>query len=270
MGIISKYFSLFSYSIHHPKKGLSLFNELKQSNEYSNQVIKKHSAKSLTLEKCLDIVSQENSFSRKQLIENTSKLEEHFRSYFDKMKNEDFPSKKKPYPTDYSINSDSRLFLYGLCKLVRPDVIIETGVAYGLSSSYILQALHENNNGVLYSIDDVFRPWESIEMIGDAIPKNLRDRWKLVVGSSLIKLKETIQSLDKIDIFLHDSLHTYKNMLFEFNTSWSSIKKNGFLISDDVSENNAFLDFYSSKNKSTVLLADRKNNHVILGLIRKD
>ena len=23
------------------------------------------------------------------------------------MKNEDFPSKKKPYPTDYSINSDS-------------------------------------------------------------------------------------------------------------------------------------------------------------------
>ena len=87
MGIISKYFSLFSYSIHHPKKGLSLLNELKQSNEHSNQVIKKHSAKSLTLEKCLDIVSQENSFSRKQLTENTSKLEEHFRSYFDKNHN---------------------------------------------------------------------------------------------------------------------------------------------------------------------------------------
>jgi len=247
-----------------------MLNDARQAEKDSKQTIQKHSANSLSLEKCLELYFPDNNFSKETLIQNTKDLELHFKNYFEKLENEKFPSKAKPYPVDYSIRTDSRLFLYVLCKMLKPDTVVETGVAYGQSSSYILQALKENNKGILYSIDNIFRPWESLGKIGDAIPQNLRERWKLVAGSSAEKLEETLRSKKTIDMFLHDSLHTYKNMLFEFNTSWSSIKKNGFLISDDVSENNAFLDFYSSKNKSTVLLADRKNNHVILGLIRKD
>ena len=247
-----------------------MLNDARQAEKDSKQTIQKHSANSLSLEKCLELYFPDNNFSKETLIQNTKDLELHFKNYFEKLENEKFPSKAKPYPVDYSIKTDSRLFLYVLCKMLKPDTVVETGVAYGQSSSYILQALKENNKGILYSIDNIFRPWESLGKIGDAIPQNLRERWKLVAGSSAEKLEETLRSKKTIDMFLHDSLHTYKNMLFEFNTSWSSIKKNGFLISDDVSENNAFLDFYSSKNKSTVLLADRKNNHVILGLIRKD
>ena len=70
-------------------------------------------------------------------------------------------------------------------------------------------------------------------------------------------------------MFLHDSLHTYKNMLFEYNTSWPFIKKNGFLISDDVSENNAFLDFYSIVNGSPILMTSNQDNEIFLGIIRK-
>ena len=152
---------------------------------------------------------------------------------------------------------------------MKPDVVVETGVAYGQSSSYILQALKENNNGILYSIDNIFRPWESLEMIGNAIPQNIRKRWKLIVGSSVVKLEEILRSKKTIDVFLHDSLHTYKNMLFEYNMSWPFIKKNGFLISDDVSENNAFLDFYSIVNSSPILMTDNQDKEIFLGVIRK-
>ena len=246
-----------------------MLNDARQTQKDSKQTIQKHSANSLNLEKCLELYFPDSGFSKETLIQNTKYLELSFKDYFKKLENEKFPSKKKPYPIDYSIRNDSRLFLYGLCKIMKPDVIVETGIAYGQSSSYILQALKENNKGILYSIDNIFRPWESLEMIGNAIPQNLRKRWKLVVGSSVVKLEETLKSKKIIDVFLHDSLHTYKNMLFEYNTSWPFIKKNGFLISDDVSENNAFLDFYSIVNGSPILMTSNQDNEIFLGIIRK-
>ena len=246
-----------------------MLNNARQVEKDSKQTIQKHLADSLNLEKCLELYFPDSNFSKETLIQNTKDLEVHFKNYFKKLDNEKFPSKKKPYPVDYSIRNDSRLFLYGLCKIMKPDVVVETGVAYGQSSSYILQALKENNNGILYSIDNIFRPWESLEMIGNAIPQNIRKRWKLIVGSSVVKLEEILRSKKTIDVFLHDSLHTYKNMLFEYNTSWPFIKKNGFLISDDVSENNAFLDFYSIVNGSPILMTDNQDKEIFLGIIRK-
>ena len=266
---LSEYFSLFKFTITNPKNGISILDDVRQTQKDSKQPIEKHSADTLNLEKCLKLYFPHSNFSKETLIQNTKDLELHFKNYFKKLESEKFPSKKKPYPADYSIRTDSRLFLYGLCKIMKPNVVVETGIAYGQSSSYILQALKENNNGILYSIDNIFRPWESLEMIGNAIPQNLRKRWKLVVGSSLMKLEETLRSKKTIDVFLHDSLHTYKNMLFEYNTSWPFIKKNGFLISDDVSENNAFLDFYSIVNGSPILMADNQNQEIFLGIIRK-
>ena len=269
MGKFSKYFSLFKFTVTNPKNGISMLDDAMQAEKESKQTIQKHSANSLNLEKCLELYFPDNNFSKETLIQNTKDLELHFKNYFKKLGREKFPSKKKPYPIDYSIRNDSRLFLYGLCKIMKPDVVVETGIAYGQSSSYILQALKENNNGILYSIDNIFRPWESLEMIGNAIPQNIRKRWKLIVGSSVVKLEETLRSKKTIDVFLHDSLHTYKNMLFEYNTAWSFIKKSGFLISDDVPENNAFLDFYSMVNGSPILMTDNQDKEIVLGIIRK-
>ena len=246
-----------------------MLDNARQAEKDSKQTIQKHSANSLNLEKCLELYFPDGDFSKETLIQNTKDLELHFKNYFEKLENEKFPSKKKPYPVDYSIRNDSRLFLYGLCKIMKPDVVVETGVAYGQSSSYILQAMKENDNGILYSVDNIFRPWESLEMIGNAIPQNLRKRWKLIVGSSVAKLEEILRSKKTIDVFLHDSLHTYKNMLFEYNTAWPFIKKSGFLISDDVPENNAFLDFYSMVNGSPILMTNNQDKEIVLGIIRK-
>ena len=151
-----------------------------------------------------------------------------------------------------------------LCKTIKPEKIVETGVAYGLSSMYILQALKENNKGTLYSIDSVFSPWQSKETIGAAIPNELRDRWKFIFGSSSEKLKNILSDLNQIDIFFHDSLHTYKNMIFEFETSWPFITTNGFLISDDIGDNNAFYDFITKVKKSPFILSQKENSFLVL------
>ena len=47
-------------------------------------------------------------------------------------------------------------------------------------------------------------------------------------------------------------------MIDEFETSWPFIKKSGFLISDDVLDNNAFYEFHSKLNLKPFLLLSQK------------
>ena len=195
-------------------------------------------------------------------------LDEYVNSFFKKLEFKKYPSKEKPYPIDYSINSDSRKFLYILCRLMKPKNIIETGVAYGLSSMYILKALEANQSGTLHSIDSVFRPWQNEDMIGAIIPKNLRKRWNLNLGRSSEKLQETFDKLDNVDIFIHDSLHTYKNMTFEFECAERNLNDHGIIISDDVLDNDSFFNF-TSKNKLENILIKVKDDSG-LGLIIKN
>ncbi|MFC1946348.1 class I SAM-dependent methyltransferase [Chloroflexota bacterium] len=132
--------------------------------------------------------------------------------------------------------------LYTLCRKVKPDVVIETGVASGVSSSYILCGLHENNNGVLYSIDLSWREGQS----GWLVPGYLRYRWQLIMGRSSDKLPPLLDSLKTIDIFLHDSEHTYQNMLFEYQTAWTYLQPGGLLLSHNIDTSDAFPDFCNS------------------------
>ena len=124
-------------------------------------------------------------------------------------------------------------------------------------------------NTSIFSIDSVFRPWQSKEMIGVVIPNNLRDRWELKIGTSEEILKKILTNFSSIDIFLHDSLHTYKNMYYEFETAWPFIKEGGFLLSDDITANNAFSDFYKAIEKEPIIMTQNQNPPSYLGILRK-
>ena len=268
MNKLSKYLSLIKFSFFKPKYGIELFETYKQTNEDSKQTILPHNFSFMEIEQCIKSLFPKVNITKDDLLHQTEELGTEIQVFFEKIDKFEFPSKHKPYPTDYSILENSRLFLYALCKIIKPKIIIETGVAYGLSTAYILQALYENKSGTLYSIDSEFRPWESEFMIGAAIPDELKKHWKFVKGSSTKKLNNLLESVGKIDIFLHDSMHTYKNMLFEFQNAWPYIKRDGFLLSDDVLENNSFLEFYESKKLEPILLSTLSKKHVF-GILKK-
>jgi len=65
----------------------------------------------------------------------------------------------------------------------------------------------------------------------------------LNLGDSKIELPKLVSRLEEIDVFYHDSEHSYDNMLFEFRTVWPKITRSGLIISDDIKWNNAFGDF---------------------------
>lgn len=136
------------------------------------------------------------------------------------------------------------LFLYSVVRTLEPEIVVETGVASGVSSAFILKALEDNNKGILYSID---LPGHVVlvhgKETGYVIPHDLRKRWILKVGKSKDILPDLVREVGRIDIFLHDSEHTYENMMFEYSTAWPCISNKGLLLSHDISANNAWRDF---------------------------
>jgi len=143
--------------------------------------------------------------------------------------------------------------LYAVYRRKKPDVIVETGVASGESSSYILCALEKNDRGELYSID---LPWWDEEQSGWLIPDYLKHRWHLTLGRSSKKLTPLLKELGGIDIFLHDSDHSYENMLWEYQTAWAYLKDRGLLLSHNIDANSAFGDFCRSVKAEGYLLGN--------------
>ena len=240
----------------------------------SRKIIKSH----FSLFDCVSKLTGDTNEQLKQNFDDISKnsdLENHLQKKFNDYKNYisesnlQFTKLAKENPAG-RLNRPSQghagFFLYMIVRSIKPEYFVETGVSAGESSTYILQAMHDNNFGKLISIDmpSVFVPkglttiTPEGETSGWAVPDYLKDRWELNLGKAEELLPDILKKLKKIDIFFHDSMHTYEHMMFEYTKSWDYIKNNGLLLSDDIVVMNGkghspFVDFANSKQKEIVV-----------------
>jgi hypothetical protein len=137
--------------------------------------------------------------------------------------------------------------LYVVVRAVKPRVIVETGVASGISSAHILRALAANEGGELHSIDLPNVQEGSVLPAGRTsgwmVPASLKRRWDLRIGDSRELLPDLLRTLERVDLFLHDSDHSYENMSFEFEQAFPRLADGGLLMSDDVHLHAAWADF---------------------------
>jgi predicted O-methyltransferase YrrM len=129
--------------------------------------------------------------------------------------------------------------LYALTCWQRPAVVVESGGFVGMSSAFILKALvdQELNSAKLYSIE-----WSEDCDQGALIPDELRPQFVPLRG----KVEDFAKSdrlPSSIDMFLHDSSHSYRHMLWEFREFWPRLPDRGLLVSHDVNLNAAFPEF---------------------------
>jgi len=132
---------------------------------------------------------------------------------------------------------------YAIARTMRPKTVAETGVCYGVTSAHLLAALEGNGEGQLYSIDLPPLGKNNRDYVGWLIPDELRNRWTLRRGTSRRLLRPMLKEVGTIDLFVHDSLHTYKNMKMEFGLVWPRLSPGGVLIADDIEGNAAFQEF---------------------------
>jgi predicted O-methyltransferase YrrM len=129
----------------------------------------------------------------------------------------------------WAVDPEERLALYCTTKLLEPKIAVETGVGPGVSTTFILGAL---NTGVLHSIDWGKKYGEESKSypVGFVIPENLKQKWVLHTGDSKTTLKPLLDSLGNVDLFFHDSEHTYEHVLFELTSAWSHMKRGVMLV----------------------------------------
>jgi predicted O-methyltransferase YrrM len=129
--------------------------------------------------------------------------------------------------------------LYALTRWRRPAVVVESGGFLGMSSAFILKSLVDEGltTAKLYSME-----WSEDCDQGALIPHELRSQFVPLHG----KVEDFMRSDElpsSIDMFLHDSSHSCRHMLWEFRQFWPRLRDGGLLVSHDVHMNAAFPEF---------------------------
>ncbi|MFO7792456.1 MAG: class I SAM-dependent methyltransferase [Candidatus Saliniplasma sp.] len=197
--------------------------------------------------------------------------------FIEKIKNkidEEFKKLDNQYhPAILGENNGAKL--YSLIREQRPEMVVETGVCNGFSSSLILKALSENAKGKLYSIDlpKYIEPGEepdgrtgavvpSTKYSGWTVPDEFRSSWTHILGNTFYETPRLMERLSEIDIFIHDSDHSYEGMMFEFSIAWKHLKDGGLLMADNIDHSDAFADFAEAKDRTKYRLG-------VMGLLIK-
>jgi len=148
-----------------------------------------------------------------------------------------------------AISMQDGVILFGLVRLEKPDTVVETGLAAGVSTAFLLAGLIENGGGALYSIElPADRAGEGAHADGArfdwprrgagwAIPEAIRNSrlasHHRIEGDARTALPALLARLPGLDLFFHDDLHTPPHMLWEYETVWPKLRPNGWLVSDD-------------------------------------
>lgn len=154
------------------------------------------------------------------------------------------------YPLFYDSNIKTLILLNLLIEEIRPAIVIETGVANGTSTRKILSSFRDLNlvNSKLYSMD-VNPKVATPELMSN-------HQFNFILIDTPISFKEAMNKIGSVDLFYHDSDHSYKNQMLEYETAWEMLNPvNGILVSDDINWSNAFLDFSKRVNLSPLLLS---------------
>lgn len=139
-------------------------------------------------------------------------------------------------------------FLYFLTRLVRPESIVETGVAAGFSSRAFLSAIERNGSGTLYSSDFPYlRLPQPEKYVGLVVEPELRSRWKLYLEGDRANLKVISSELKKIDLFHYDSDKSYGGRTFALNQLSPFFHPETLILFDDIQDNWHFRDYAAGK-----------------------
>jgi predicted O-methyltransferase YrrM len=157
-----------------------------------------------------------------------------------------------------------------LARHLRPKRIVETGVARGLTTRVLLEALERNSEGRLWSIDLAPLLERSLaQETGAAVPDRLHERWTLLRGSSRRLLPDLVADLGQIDLFAHDSMHTTRNLRFELEQVWPALAPGGAMLIDDIEKNVATGQFLQAHPQTPAVISTSDDGEVLVGCLLK-
>jgi hypothetical protein len=144
-----------------------------------------------------------------------------------------------------------RVAWYALVRALRPQHVVETGTDVGLGSLVLAAALLKNESGTLTTVDITDYSGDLIGGIYATVITQVKD-------DSVAALKE----LDRtINIFIHDSLHTYDHEYRELQAAEGNLATDGLLLSDNAHASNACSDYALATNRRFLYVDENPSDH---------
>jgi hypothetical protein len=148
-----------------------------------------------------------------------------------------------PFPPDFNSSLALARTAWAAVRASRATRVLETGVAAGFSTCFILAALERNGGGELHSVDV---PPEGVdpEQVGWLVPERHRGAWRLYRERSRRALPRIFRAAEQpFEVFLHDGLHTKPTMRFELDCAARALAPGGLVLADDAERHAAFAEW---------------------------
>jgi predicted O-methyltransferase YrrM len=152
---------------------------------------------------------------------------------------------------DRTVRFGRRVGWYALVRSLRPERVVETGTDKGLGSVVLAAALLRNGAGRLTTID-------VNEESGYLVTGRYGTVVDRVVGDSVTE----IGRLDGgVDVFLHDSLHTFEYETAEFAAVEPLLRPGAVVLSDNAHDSDALSTWAEATGRSFSFFDERPAGH---------
>jgi predicted O-methyltransferase YrrM len=125
------------------------------------------------------------------------------------------------------------MWLYNLCRELKPKKTAEIGLAYGFSTLYILAALHESGSGAHFAIDPC---QDAFHEIGLSQPEKvgMSSAFRFIPERSVPAFVDLIRSGDFFEFIFIDGSHHFDDALVDFMLSAEVCLPGGCIVFDDM------------------------------------
>ena len=160
--------------------------------------------------------------------------------------------------------------LWCVARHTQPEVVIETGVAHGVTSRVVLEALALNDFGHLWSIDLPFPFDHRLHgETGIVVTEACRARWSYIEGSSKQRLPPLVADVGHVEMFIHDSLHTAENTVFEMEQAASAMRGTSVMLIDDIDSHMGFAVFARRNPRWQTIICRSADRNGMFGIAVK-
>lgn len=150
-------------------------------------------------------------------------------------------TEQKPATFDYQEGLRRRLYQHYLHALVfhlgtENYFAIETGMAGGVSTIHLLEALSWFDDAILFTLDASYSKQADMEQQiawWDILAFETDGLWQPCPEHGQAALSDLKRWPGKLNFFLHDSDHEYENQSFEIDWAWKQLTPGGLLVVDD-------------------------------------
>lgn len=249
--ILRRIYDAYVATKYFNKKYLKIFKWAIKSNENTNYTYKLSKKNQLELIKTFEIIFKNSTFEQikfyLQELENDKEIRDHIRDSI-------YESNLKEY-ADSIIEFSRRLGWYICVRILKPRVIVETGVDKGLGSVVLIRALMKNKkegfSGYYYGTD--INPKAGYLLNGD-----YKKFGQILFGDS-------IKSLDsfekKIDLFINDSDHSAEYEYMEYMAIKDKLSNNAIILGDNSHSTDKLVQFSIENNRNYILFREEPNDH---------